>query len=69
MRVAIASHRLERDEDAPVSPEVDPVLGERGAEEGAAELRKAGTIVGGNPDVGVEVEAVELSLARPREVA
>jgi hypothetical protein len=64
MRGAIAPHRLECDEDAPVGPAVDAVLGERGAEEGAAELLKAGTIVGGDPDVGVEVEAVELGLAR-----
>jgi len=56
--------RLECDEDAPVGPAVDAVLGERGAEEVAAELLKAGTIVGGDPDVGVEVEAVELGLAR-----
>jgi hypothetical protein len=64
MRGAIAPHRLECDEDAPVGPAVDAVLGERGAEAVAAEPLKAGTIVGGDPDVGVEVEAVELGLAR-----
>jgi hypothetical protein len=47
MRGAIAPHRLECDEDAPVGPAVDAVLDERGAEEIAAELLKAGTIVGG----------------------
>jgi len=36
MRGAIAPHRLEFDEDAPVGPELDAVLGERGAEEVAA---------------------------------
>jgi hypothetical protein len=64
VRSAIAPHRLEFDEDASVGAEEDAVLGERGAEEVAAELLKAGTIVGGNPEVGVEVEAVELGLAR-----
>jgi len=47
MRGAIAPHRLECDEDAPVGPAVDAVLDERGADEIAAELLKAGTIVGG----------------------
>jgi len=37
------------------------VLGERGAEEIAEELLPARAIVGRHPDVGVEVEAVELS--------
>ena len=49
VRRAIAPDRLERDEDAPVGPEVDAVLGERGAEEVAAELLEAGTIVRGDP--------------------
>ena len=57
--------RLECDEDAPVGAAADAVLGERGAEEVAAERLKAGAIVGGNPDVGVEVEAIELGLAGP----
>jgi hypothetical protein len=60
---AIAPHRLEFDEDASVGTELDAVLGERGAEEVAAELFEAGAIVRGHPDVGVEVEAVELGLA------
>jgi hypothetical protein len=64
MRGAIAPDRLERDEDASIGPEVDAVLGKRGAEEGAAELLEAGTIVRGDPDVGVEIDAVELGLAR-----
>ena len=40
------------------------MLGERGAEEGAAELHGAGAMVGGDPAGGVEVDAVELGLAR-----
>jgi hypothetical protein len=60
---AIAPHRLEFDEDASVGTELDAVLGERRAEEVAAELFEAGAIVRGHPDVGVEVEAVELGLA------
>ena len=64
VRHAIAPHRLEFDEDAPVGTEADAVLGERGAEEIAAELFEASAIVGGDPDVGVKVEAVELSLTR-----
>jgi hypothetical protein len=61
--VPIAPHRLEFDEDASVGAEADAVLGERGAEEIVAELLEAGAIVGGDPDVGVEIEAVELGLA------
>jgi hypothetical protein len=38
MRGAIAPHRLEFDEEASVGAEADAVLGERGAEEIAAEL-------------------------------
>jgi hypothetical protein len=64
VRRAIAPHRLELDEDAPVGAEADAVLGERGAEEIATELLEAGAIVGVDPDVGVEIEAVELGLAR-----
>ena len=37
---------------------------ERGAEEVAAERLEAGPIVGGDPDVGVEIEAIELGLTR-----
>jgi hypothetical protein len=33
-------------------------------QEVATELLEAGAIVGGNPDVGVEIEAVELGLTR-----
>jgi len=58
LRGAIAPHRLEFDEDAAVGPEAHAVLGERGAEEIATELFEAGAIVGGDPDVGVEVEAI-----------
>jgi len=44
-------------------------MGERWAEQ-LAELSKAGTVVGGDPDVGVEVEAIESWAWRgPREVA
>lgn len=38
-------------------------MGERGAEERAAELFEAGAIVRGHQDVGVEIEAVQLGLA------
>ncbi|HLB48349.1 MAG TPA: group II intron maturase-specific domain-containing protein [Anaerolineales bacterium] len=64
MRGAIAPDGLQRDEDASVGPELDAVLGERGAEEVAAERLEAGTIGGGDPDVGVEIEAIELGLTR-----
>ena len=64
MRRSIAPHRLEWDEDAPVGAEAEAVLGERGAEEIATELLQAGAIVGGHPEVGVEVEAVQLGLTR-----
>jgi hypothetical protein len=64
LRSAIAPDRLEIDEDAAVGAQADAVLGERRAEEIAAELFEAGAIVGGDPDVGVEVEALELGLAR-----
>ena len=60
---AIAPDGLEFDEDAAVGAEAETVLGERGAEEIAAELLEAGAIVGGDPDVGVEGEAVEVGLA------
>ena len=62
---SIAPDRLEFDEDASVGSEAHAVLGKRGAEEIAAELFEAGAIVGGDPDVGVEVEALELGLAGP----
>ena len=64
MRGAIAPHRLELDEDASVRAELEAVLGGRGAEQMAAELCKAGAIVGSDPDIGVEIEAIELGLAR-----
>jgi hypothetical protein len=44
---AIAPDRLEFDEDASVGPEAHAVLGERRAEEIAAELFEADAIVGG----------------------
>jgi hypothetical protein len=59
----IAPHRLEYDKDAAVGTETDAVLGERGAEQIATELFEARSIVGGDPDVGVEVEAIELGVA------
>ena len=62
MRGAIAPDGLQRDEAAAVGPELDAVLGERGAEEVAAERLEAGTIVRGDPDVGVEIETIELGL-------
>jgi hypothetical protein len=64
MRGAIAPDRFEFDEDAPIRTELDAVLRERRAEEIAAELFEAGTVVGRDPDVGVEIEAVELGLPR-----
>jgi len=64
MRRAIAPDRLEFDENAPVGAEADALLGEWGAEQIATELLQASSIVGGDPDVGVEVEAVELGLTR-----
>jgi hypothetical protein len=64
VRGAIAPGRLELDEDAPVGAETQAVLGERGAEEITTELLEASAIVGGHPDVGVEVEAIALGLAR-----
>jgi hypothetical protein len=64
VRRSIAPHRLELDEDASIGAEAQAVLGERGAEKIAAELLEAGAIVWGDPDVGVEIEAVELGLTR-----
>jgi hypothetical protein len=64
VRRAITPDRLEFDENAPVGAEADAILGERGAEQIATELLQASAIVGGDPDVGVEVEAVELGLTR-----
>jgi hypothetical protein len=64
VRRAIAPDRLEFDENAPVGAEADAVQGEWGAEQIAAELLQASAIVGGDPDVAVEVEAVELGLTR-----
>jgi hypothetical protein len=49
----------EFDEDAPVGAEAEAI---------AAELLEAGAIVGGDPDVGVQVEAVEVAWRGPREV-
>ncbi len=51
MRGAFAPEGLQRDEDASVGPELDAVLGERGAEEVAAGLLEAGTILRRDPDV------------------
>ncbi len=62
VRRSSAPHRLELDEDASIGAEA--VLGERGAEEIARELLEAGAIVWGDPDVGVEIEALELGLMR-----
>ena len=64
VRGAIAPHRLELDEDASIGADVEAALGERGAEEIATELLEAGAIVWWDPDVGVEVEAVEPGLTR-----
>ena len=47
VRCAITPRGLELDEHAPVGAETDAVLGERGAEEIAAELLEMGAIVGG----------------------
>jgi hypothetical protein len=59
---AIAPRRLEFDEDASVGPEAHTVLGQRRTEKIATELLQADAIVRGDPDVGVEVEAIELGL-------
>jgi hypothetical protein len=64
VRRAIAPHRLELDEDASIGAEADAILGERRPKEVTAELLEAGTIGGRDPDVGVEIEAVELGLTR-----
>jgi hypothetical protein len=64
VRGAIAPDHLELDQDASIGAEAETILGERGAEERAAELFDARAIGGGDPDVGVEIEAVELGLAR-----
>src|SRR5215831_18041036 len=66
VRRAIAPHRLELDEDASIGAEAEAVLGERGAEEIATEWLEAGAIVWWDPDVGAEVEAVELGIRRLR---
>ncbi len=46
--------RPQCDEDAPVGPQLHPVLGERGAEKVTADLLEPGAIVWGHPDVGME---------------
>jgi hypothetical protein len=43
--------------------------GQRGTEKIATELLQADAIVRGDPDVGVEVEAIELGLPGAPEVA
>src|SRR5262245_42396963 len=63
MRGAIAPHRLEED-DASVRAELEAVLGERGAEQIAAERFTAGAIVGSDPAMGGEIEAIARGLAR-----
>ena len=68
MRCSITPHCLEFNEDTPIGAEAETVLCERGAEEITTEVLQTSAIVGGNPDVGVEVEAVELRLPRAREV-
>jgi hypothetical protein len=64
VRRAIAPDGLAFDEDTPVGTETDAVLGERGAEEIATAVFQAGAVVRGDPDVGVEVETIELGLTR-----
>jgi hypothetical protein len=41
----------------------------RAASAGRGPHHEAGAVVGGTPDIGVEIEAIELGLAGPREVA
>ena len=64
LRSAIAPDRLEIDEDAAVGAQADAVLGERRAEEIAAELFETGAIVGGTQTLAWRFEALELGLAR-----
>lgn len=55
---------LEREPDAPVAGEPHAVLGHRRSEEVAAEFLKAGSVGGQHPHIPVEVEPVEMRLAR-----
>jgi hypothetical protein len=64
VRRSIVPQGLKLDEDASIGAKAEAVLGERGTEEVAAKLPEAGAIVVGDPDVGGEVEAVELGLTR-----
>ena len=70
MRGAIAPDLLRATRMRPSGRRWTRSMGERWAEQLAAELSKAGTVVGGDPDVGVEVEAIESWAWRgPRGVA
>ena len=62
---AVPPGGLELEEDAAVGAQAQPVLGQRRAQQIAAQVFEAGAIVRGNPDIGVEIEAIELGLARP----
>ena len=62
MGSAIAPHRLEFDEDVSVGPELDAVLGERGGGGGSDRVVRGGRDRWGDPDVGVEIDAIELGL-------
>ena len=67
VRGTIASHRLEFDEDAPVGAEAEAVLGEAGGGGDSGRVAPGGRDWG-DPDVGVQVEAVEGAWSGPREV-
>ena len=64
VRGAIAPDSLEFNGDAAIGAEADAILGERGPEEVTTEMFETSAIVRGHPDVGVEIEAVELRLTR-----
>ena len=68
LRSAIAPDRLEIDEDAAVGAQADAVLGERRAEEIAAELFEAGAIVGGTQTLAWRSKPSSWAWRGPREV-
>ncbi len=67
----VAPHRRECDEDASVGAKLDAVLGERGAEEGAAELCEASAAgsVGAVSSAGSSWRRARSRLRRARTVA
>ena len=61
---AVVPRARERAEDAAVGETGEPFLRERRAQEVAAEPLEAGAVVGTDGAIGVEIEALEVRVAR-----